>query len=715
MSVAGFVGQAERGPLNRPQVVNSWGQFRDIFGDFTGYSYLAYAVFGFFLNGGERCYIVRVAHETARAARAPVNSFPLAALRQPLSAGATEADLDSINNIDAGVELFITDQNVSARVRVTKVTAVGGDAGTVTFVNTVEQDGVPVAVPALRKEATVARVIADVAAINEGAWGNALAVAVEPASTRELMLTELDGDVARGATGAKFKSVAGLVGADVAGDEMADTVTLVHKRDPIREKLTIQSIDYATGEATFTAPVMSQYGFPSGSAVVGRGFKLTFRLQPGGQLLREEVFDNLSLDPSHPNYFVSVINGEPEETDYIKRIKNGHSILVRVADLCRDHARSGVRPQKLDAAQAPLTGGGDDPSKLDVRYHTGYQSGAYFRPVAPDADDATRRETEEKLFGLAAFEATSEVGLVVAPDLIIPDFYSLLKENQIPAEGIIFARIPTATLDEDALVNFKTGQHELLTHCERMGDRFAVLDSPRGAQTGKGANPIEDWPDNFSLASNSKNGALYYPWLKEKTADFRGRNLFIPPSGHVAGIYARAEKQKGVGHAPANEILHGVVEFEFCLTDAEQSILNPKSVNCLRSFPGRGLLVWGARTLSDDAIWRYVNVRRLHLAITKQILVNLRWTVFEPNGRALWDRIVATLSLFLRDLHGRGALAGEKPEDAFFVKCDAETNPPEVVEAGQVVTRVGFAPARPGEFVLVTVKRTAESVSVREQ
>ena len=125
--------------------------------------------------------------------------------------------------------------------------------------------------------------------------------------------------------------------------------------------------------------------------------------------------------------------------------------------------------------------------------------------------------------------------------------------------------------------------------------------------------------------------------------------------------------------------------------------------------------MWGARTLSLDPPWRYVNVRRLCLAIIKQILINLKWTVFEPNDATLWQKIVATLTIFLNDLFRRGALAGAKPQEAFFVKCDAETNPPEVVDAGQVITEIGFAPARPAEFVYVTIKRTTESVSVQER
>ena len=646
LSVAGFVGQAERGPLSAPQAVDSWGQFRDIFGDFTGYSYLAYSVFGFFLNGGERCYVVRVAHEDSRAAR----------FVDAETGAAFVADADGAEAISA-------------------------------------------------------------TAINEGAWGNSIELALEPESSRELVLTELADDLKQGDLTARFLSVAGLTGAEASSPPDAaatgDTVTLVHKRDPQREKLTIRSIDYAARVVTFTSPVTSQYGFPKESAVLGRGFKLTFRYRPAGRLVREEVFDNLSLNASHPNYFVSIVNGDPEERDYLTRIKQGNSILARVSDPAAAAGTERGRPRAVNTRS--FTGGTDDPSKLDARYHTGYTSGLYFRPVPAGADETTRREINERLFGLAAFEAVNEIGLVVLPDLVIPDFYALLKENQIPAEGIIFARLAPSKLTEESFANFRTGQQEMLTHCERMGDRFAILDSPRGAETGKGANPVEDWATNFQTAPSARFGALYYPWLREKPTDFGGRNLFIPPAGHVAGIYARTERERGVGHAPANEVIQGVVEFEFCVTDAEQSLLNPKSVNCLRSLAGRGLRVWGARTLSLDARWRYVNVRRLYLAIVKQVVINLRWTAFEPNDRALWKRITATLSLFLRDLYGRGALVGAKPAEAFFVKCDEETNPPEIVDAGQVVTRIGFAPARPSEFILVTIRRTAESVTVREQ
>ena len=371
----------------------------------------------------------------------------------------------------------------------------------------------------------------------------------------------------------------------------------------------------------------------------------------------------------------------------------------------------GERCYVVSVAHETVENGGEGPHPLDVRYYTGYENGAYFRPRPPGATAEQLKEIDDTLFGLSAFETVSAIGLIAIPDLIIPDLYASIPETQIPTTGIIFAPVPVNSL---TLNNLKTGQRDMLSHCEKMGDRFAILDAPRGAETGKGTNRLEDWPNNFLLPSR-KHGALYYPWIRERNMDFGGRDLFIPPSGHLAGIYARTERERGVGKAPANEIVQGVVELEFPVSDTEQNVLNPKSVNCLRVFPGRGLRVWGARTLSQDALWRYVNVRRVYLVIVKNILVKLQWTVFEPNDQGLRDKIVATLTLFFRDLLQSATLAGTKPEEAFFVQCDEETNPPEVVDRGEVITRIGFAPAQPAEFILVTIRRTAASLSISEQ
>jgi hypothetical protein len=693
LDIAGFVGQAERGPLNSPQPLTGWGEYVDVFGDFNGYSYLAYCVYAFFANAGEKCYVVRVAHEAATKAGVDLFSQIFKITDKTLTSLKSEGLPDEVlKKLEP-----IKNKKVEGERRFVSLleTAIGaGDV--VSFKSRILKHA---SKPLIRVEA-----------INEGAWGDSIEVVAESQSSDDLILTELASELAERSTTAQLKSVRGLIADEIAGEVIGDRVKIINPRIPTRqEQATIKEIGFEEGTVTFDKAVSSD--FPAGSRVMGKGFKLIFRHIRNGQLVRGELFDNLSLDPNHERYFVRLINGDPEEPDYIKRIRAGNSILVRVTDLCDEGGEACAR---ITQQTADLSGGLDgDREKVRADYFTGYENGEYSTPPPPPgADQEAIRNHKEKLFGLAAYEAVEEIGIVAIPDLIIPDFYDAIPPGQIPEQGIIFAAIPKP---QQKFEDLKTGQTDMLFHCLKMGERFAILDSPRGADIGKGENRIEEWPTNFQLLPGARYGALYYPWIRQKAADFDGRELFIPPCGHTAGVYSRAEQERGVGKAPANEILQGAVEFEFCVNDAQQAILNPRGVNCLRVFPGRGLRVWGARTLSLDPLSIYVNVRRVALAIIKNIIVNLRWTVFEPNDQRLWDKITATLRLFLNKLFESGALAGAKPEEAFFVKCDEETNPPEIVDLGQVVTEIGFAPERPAEFILVTIKRSPGALSVLER
>jgi phage tail sheath protein FI len=180
----------------------------------------------------------------------------------------------------------------------------------------------------------------------------------------------------------------------------------------------------------------------------------------------------------------------------------------------------------------------------------------------------------------------------------------------------------------------------------------------------------------------------------------RGRAVFMPPSGHVAGVWARNDDTRGVHKAPANEIIRGALALESGLTKGEHDQLNPIGVNCIRSFPGQGIRIWGARTLSSDAEWRYLNVRRLFNWIEKSILLGTNWVVFEPNDPRLWDAVRRVITMFLRRVWRSGALMGDTWSEAFFVKCDAENNPPENLDAGILTVDIGIAPVKPAEFVV---------------
>src|SRR5262249_26078743 len=243
----------------------------------------------------------------------------------------------------------------------------------------------------------------------------------------------------------------------------------------------------------------------------------------------------------------------------------------------------------------------------------------------------------------------------------------------------------------------------VVSHCERLGDRFAILDSFPGDDSEQAG---AQWSE-----IDGRNGAIYYPWVKVR--GFRSDELVtVPPCGHVAGVCARTDYSRGIHKAPANEVLVGVVELERHLTNAEHANLNNRRINCLRSFPGRGIRVWGARTLSGHDAWTYVNVRRLFLTAARWLEWHMWDVAFEPADARLWARIERELNAYFTGQYRKGALKGKTPQEAFYVKCNAETNPREVYEAGQVVTEIGLAPANPFEFVVVRLIYGLRGVSI---
>jgi phage tail sheath protein FI len=215
---------------------------------------------------------------------------------------------------------------------------------------------------------------------------------------------------------------------------------------------------------------------------------------------------------------------------------------------------------------------------------------------------------------------------------------------------------------------------------------------------------------------DSKYAALYYPWVQvaDPTPGAGGATMAIPPSGHMAGIWARSDTERGVHKAPANEVVRGVISLALDVTKSEQDSLNPVGVNCIRAFPGRGIRVWGARTLSSDPSWRYINVRRLFNFVEESIQLGTQWVVFEPNDLDLWQRVKRTINAFLTRVWRDGAQFGATPQEAFFVKCDAENNPPETRDAGQLIVEIGIAPVKPAEFVIFRISQYSGGGSVAE-
>lgn len=245
-------------------------------------------------------------------------------------------------------------------------------------------------------------------------------------------------------------------------------------------------------------------------------------------------------------------------------------------------------------------------------------------------------------------------------------------------------------------------QDALLSHCETRKDRFAILDSPE---------TINGGVDKLPKPRDSKYGAFYFPWIQVYDPD-KG-NIFVPPSGHIAGVYSRTDAERGVHKAPANEIIRGALGMKYNVSKGEQDLMNPKGINAIRYMNG-AIRIWGARTLSTDPSWRYINVRRLFIMVESSIERATQWVVFEPNDHRLWKRVQRTISSFLTLLWRQGALMGTSPEQAFYVKCDDETNPPEVIDAGQLVVEIGLAPVKPAEFVIFRIGQMASGGGVEE-
>jgi Bacteriophage tail sheath protein len=254
-------------------------------------------------------------------------------------------------------------------------------------------------------------------------------------------------------------------------------------------------------------------------------------------------------------------------------------------------------------------------------------------------------------------------------------------------------------------VQMRDLQGKMIAHCEMAGDRMAILDAPPEMLP----QDILEWRMN-TAGYDSKFATLYYPWL-EVMNPLTNQPMLVPPSGHVAGVWCRTDTTRGVHKAPANEVTLGVNGLGFQVTHAEQGGLNKVGINCIRSFPGRGIRIWGARTLSSDPEWRYINVRRLFNYIAESIMEGTQWSVFEPNDERLWMQLRIAASNFLMRTWREGALFGSTPEQAFFVKCDAETNPPDVIEAGQVICEIGIAPVKPAEFVVFRLSQYSAGAS----
>ena len=430
-----------------------------------------------------------------------------------------------------------------------------------------------------------------------------------------------------------------------------------------------------------------------------------------GRLLRS--YDGLSLVPGTARYGPTALPALRAPLDPRTGMTDSGAPEPVVLEELRPepHSPTGLTVDPVAALR--LTGGRPGLAALGLRDLVG-------EPGGPDEDD---HAAAVKRRGLRAVEQVREVGLLACPDVHVRPFEPIVSAP-LPA------CVPDPCLDEPGLPAAPEGdpvdeqppsltlatvyrvQAEMVAQCERLADRFALLDAPYAClDPGQGLRSVLDWRNRFDTSYAS----LTYPWLRVlDPAGGAGAVRLLPPSGHVAGIVAATDLAVGVHRAPANRTVEWTLGASGNVPEEHHALLNANGVNVLRTVGGRGLRLLGARTLSSDPDWRYLNVRRLMSMVAEALELALRWAVFEPNGLLTRARATMSATVLLDGLAEAGMLAGQTPEESFFVRCDLDNNPPEERAVGRLLVEVGVAPAQPFEFVVLRVGQVSDALEVQE-
>ena len=498
------------------------------------------------------------------------------------------------------------------------------------------------AVPGDAKAASLTTGVLRVTAANPGAWAEKMRVTVVPSSKAKTQVFDVDG------ADLTLKNADGFNAGDVV--ELFDGKTTAYA--------TIKSVldKVITLDAPCTLAVADT---KVGTSKYIRTCEITITARLDDTV---ETYENLSLKPEALNY---------------APVKTAKSDLIRVEVLPGKPAAAAapaVKDENKDnkdkkdapaAAPAPAKAAGITPYDLCAGVGEGMVltleggSDGSVLNVTPDAyigaDDGPGKRT-----GLQAFQENGVVSVLAIPGVTAPEVQA-------------------------ALIGF----------CENRKSCFAILDVPMDL---KKTNDVATFRDMY----DSTYAAMYHPWLQMFDAGAK-RTDYFPPSGEMAGIYARSDNSRGVHKAPANEVVRGCTGLSCNYNVGEQDILNPIGVNLIRALPGQGIRVWGARTISSNGLWKYVNVRRLFIYIEESIKANTNWVVFEPNSETLWSRVTRTIETFLATCWRDGALAGSSPEQAFFVECGPTTMTQDDIDNGRLICQIGIAPVKPAEFVIFRI------------
>ncbi|MDQ7096762.1 phage tail sheath subtilisin-like domain-containing protein [Desulfosporosinus sp. PR] len=488
------------------------------------------------------------------------------------------------------------------------------------------------------------------AAASPGEWGNRIKISVTPASRQKSPIYEVQGN------DCVFKTTDGFFVGDIVAFDEGKSKTY-NKIKAIQENT-----------VTFENPV--------NPSIVDKA------IVPTKYVKSSEINISIKCDDLKEDYnFVSL---NPDSPDYIlSRLAKSELVTVNVAfkesETAKPPEKKVEKNSKGDKADdtssapsiavpevsAPVSGGFLPPFEAIGAKGTGitvlFEGGSEGNIAGISAADYMGSNAGPgKRTGIQAFIEVSDVSMLAVPGITIPEV-----------------------------------QLSLVAHCELTKSRFAVLDVPRDK---KKIDEILEYKDMF----DSSYAAMYHPWL-ESFDSFAKKRFYLPPSATMCGIYARCDLTIGVHKAPANEVVRACTGLEYDYNSSEQDRLNPAGVNLIRSFPGRGIRVWGARTCSSNGNWKYVNVRRLFIYLEESIKANTNWVVFEPNTEILWARVQRSVELFLSSTWRAGALAGSTPDEAFFVNIGRNTMTQDDIDNGRLICVIGVAPVKPAEFVIFRI------------
>jgi phage tail sheath protein FI len=739
-STTGAVGVTARGPTQgrqgpysgKPELVTSFAEFTRKFGGYlpepsaanmaTATATLGdwwkfpLAVKAFFDNGGQRMYVKRVVSGNAVRAETTLGTGVVSELVQNAVAADTTLRLRHLIGIDNGTNLTLVINGVAAAAPVTVQSYAG--SGTVTLAAPVGQDLVAGRDWIVVSARTAAPAAANpdprlrVQAKSEGAWGG-----------DETALPPETGILAGSGVSAQIRP---MVGASLRFSPGVPVTTTAAAAVNIAAagQTAIQVAALGTfaandivviGGQQFTVAAVAP-GPPATITVNGNGTATPVAanavITRAGPLNTATTFNVSSPGSAYVGALLEFDDGQAKEIQVVTAI-NGNQVTVGALNGRYTEAH---RIRIIEA-------------EVLVRYRNRFaveqtETFSNLRFIDDGTPNYVARAVNDRsvlatLAVGAAFVTPSSlatfpsVPAAVAPaperlwvDLIggRDNLNTLAPEDFIGVDGGSGNRTGIQSLEDIDEVSIclvpgihSTGVHDaLISHCETLKDRFAILDPPGGLDI--------EGVRTFREPIDTKYAALYYPWLEVRDPSLR-REIEMAPSAHMAGIYARVDVDRGVHKAPANEVIRGITRIAADVTKREQDMLNPRNINVLRFFPGRGNRVWGARCVTSDAAWKYINVRRLFIMIEESIDEGTQWVVFEPNDEPTWARVRLSITNFLTTQWRNGALQGATANEAFFVKCDRTTMTQDDIDNGRLICVIGIAPVKPAEFVIFRIQQ----------